>query len=131
MVATPWQIIAAIVFWLRKYSIFKKIISIQILNAHKTLLTEKDTYKTVCRRKHGNTTHESKHFDTNETDWKRITDHQPMDNEKNKYLEFRNCILLILYRYIYGLYIQYWDNFTCNSVHNQLINVYLYLDTLN
>jgi len=31
------------------------------------VLIEKDTYKTVCRREHGDTTHESKHFDTNET----------------------------------------------------------------
>lgn len=39
---------------------------------------EKDTYKAISRRKHCYTTHESEHFDTDETNGKCVTDHQPM-----------------------------------------------------
>lgn len=42
---------------------------------HKIIVNEKDTYKTVRRRKHCNTAHESKHFDTDETNRKRVTNH--------------------------------------------------------
>lgn len=78
MVATPWQIIAAM------ESVKKINVESLSINAHTkfailyiylyncayikfVLFNEKDTYKPVCRRKHRYTAHESEHFDTNKT----------------------------------------------------------------
>lgn len=94
--------------------------------------TEKDTYKTGCRKEHGNTTDESKYFDTNETNWKGITDHQPMDKTKINYYKITNysiCSGLNCY-FLQMKYIDIWHKYIEYCVGNKY-TIYVYKIWIN